>query len=239
MTRPARERRTRRSEETRARVIGAAGRLFVERGYAATTIEAIADAADVSVETVYVRFRNKRNLLDAYLDVAIVGDTAAVPLLERPEVVAVSEEPDPRRRAELLAGVMAGVLERTAPVQRVIAGAAAVDPGLDDLLAQDDRRRRVTHTAFVDLLRGAAGLRDGITRKDAVDTLSALANPDTYRYLSTRRRFSRSRYERWLADAIVQLLLPAAPADRQPRGETRRRAIRPNATRCTGTSSFQ
>ena len=211
-----RTRRSRRSEQTRAGIVAAAGRLFVERGYPSTTIEAIADAADVSVETVYVRFRNKRNVLDSYLDAAIVGDAEAVPLLERPAVRAVAGEPDPRRRVELLAGIMAGVLERTAPVQHVIAGAVAVDRTLDELLAEDDRRRRRTHVAFVEMLREVGGLRDDLSAADAVDTLSGLANPDTYRFLTTRRGFTAVRYRRWLADTMAHVLLAGGSASRAP-----------------------
>jgi AcrR family transcriptional regulator len=203
-----RTRRSRRSEQTRARIVAAAGRLFVERGYPATTIEAVADAADVSVETVYVRFRNKRNLLDSYLDAAIVGDAEAVPLLDRSAVRAATDEHDPNGRVELLAELMAGVLERTAPVQRVIAGAVAVDRTLDELLAEDDRRRRRTHMAFVDMLREVGGLRGDLSADEAVDTLSGLANPDTYRFLTTRRGFTAMRYQRWLADSMTHVLLP-------------------------------
>jgi hypothetical protein len=54
-----------RAAETRLRIIEAAGKLFVERGYAATTIDAVAAEADVAVETVYPRFKNERNLLEA------------------------------------------------------------------------------------------------------------------------------------------------------------------------------
>src|SRR3954447_26648782 len=83
-----RDRRTRRAAATRARIVEAADRLFAERGYPATTIDPVAAEADVAVETVYARFKNKRNLLGAYLDVSIVGDAEPVPLLDRPEVQA-------------------------------------------------------------------------------------------------------------------------------------------------------
>jgi len=201
-------RRSRRTEQTRSRIVAAAGCLFVDRGYLPTTIEAVAQAADVSVETVYVRFRNKRNLLDAYLDAAIVGDADPVPLFDRPAVRAVAAESDQHRQVQLLAAVIAGVLVRTAPVQRVIAGAVAVAPDLDEVLAEDDRRRRETHGAFVDLLRASGGLRKGLTRTDAIDTLSAFANPETHRFLTVRRGFSAWRYERWLARSMDRLLLP-------------------------------
>jgi AcrR family transcriptional regulator len=64
-------------------VLEAARELFTEHGYVATTIGAIAARAGVSLETVYAAFGNKRSLLAGLLDVAIVGDDAPVPILER------------------------------------------------------------------------------------------------------------------------------------------------------------
>ena len=55
-------RRRARATATRARVVEAAMALFIERGYVATTIDAIAERADVSAETIYSTFGNKRAL---------------------------------------------------------------------------------------------------------------------------------------------------------------------------------
>src|SRR5437764_644034 len=106
-----RDRRARRAAETHARIVEAAGALFAERGYGGTTIEAVAAQADVAVETVYARFKNKRNLLGAYLDVAIVGDADAVPLLDRDELQQVRRTTDQRERLRRLAHLGRTVLE--------------------------------------------------------------------------------------------------------------------------------
>jgi len=205
---PPRDRRTRQAAATRARIVDAAGRLFAERGYAGTTIDAVASEADVAVETVYARFKNKRNLLAAYLDVAIVGDAEPVPLLERPAVRAVAAATDQREQVRLLARVMRGVLERNAPVHAVLRAAVAVDPDLDALAADDDVRRKTTQRAFVDMLRRRGPLRDGVSAGDAVETMAAIANPESYAYLTGRRGWTPARYERWLADSLRVLLLP-------------------------------
>src|SRR5438067_4839162 len=111
---PPRDRRARRAAETRRRIVEAAGTLFAERGYGGTTIDAVAGEADVAVETVYARFKNKRNLLAAYLDRAIVGDAHAVPLLDRYEVQQVRHTSDQRERLRRRAHSGRTVLERTA-----------------------------------------------------------------------------------------------------------------------------
>ena len=204
---PPRDRRARQAAATRARILEAAGRLFAQRGYSATTIDAVATEADVAVETVYARFKNKRNLLEAYLDVSIVGDAAPVPLLDRPEVQAVGAASDQREQMRLLARIMRGVLERNAPVHAVLRAAIAVDSELEALASEDDKRRKATHRAFVEVLMSRGPLRDGLSPADATDTMSALANPETYAFLTRRRGWTPARVERWLAENLTLLLL--------------------------------
>ncbi|MEO8692378.1 MAG: helix-turn-helix domain-containing protein [Acidimicrobiales bacterium] len=205
-----RDRRARQVAATRARIVDAAGRLFSERGYGATTIDAVAAEADVAVETVYARFKNKRNLLDAYLDVSIVGDAKPVALLDRPEVQAVAAAPDQRTQLEMLAPIMRGVLERNAAAHAVLRSAMGTDSEVEGLVAQDDERRKATHRSFVEILRTRGPLRKGLSVGDAVDTMSALAHPDTYAFMTRRRGWPPTRYERWLSDNLRLLLLGQA-----------------------------
>src|SRR5438874_2047694 len=89
-------RRAEQARATRGAVLDAARRLFVSRGYAATSIEAVAAESEVSPETVYAAFGSKRSLLSELVDVTIAGDDAPVPILERPWVGEMGAEPDPR-----------------------------------------------------------------------------------------------------------------------------------------------
>jgi AcrR family transcriptional regulator len=205
---PQRSRRARQAAATRQRIIEAAGRLFAEHGYAATTINSVAGEADVAVETVYARFKNKQNLLEAFLDQSIVGDAEAVPLLDRPAVQAVRTAGDQRAQLSLLAELMRGVLERNATAHAVLRSAMAADSELDQLAATDDERRAATHRAFVEIVAARGPLRDGLSIDDAVDTMSALANPDTYAFLTRRRGWTPAGVERWLAESLTLLLLP-------------------------------
>jgi hypothetical protein len=88
--------------------------------------------------------------------------------------------------------------------------ATAVDSELDTLVAQDDKRREATHRAFVEMLASRGPLRDGLSTSDAIDTMSALANPETYAYLTRRRNWTPPRMERWLAENLTLLLLPSS-----------------------------
>jgi AcrR family transcriptional regulator len=202
-----RDRRARRAAETRGRILDAAAKLFAERGYAGTTIDAVASEADVAVETVYARFKNKRNLLSAYLDVTIVGDADAVPLLARDEVQQVRETLDQREQLRLLAHLGRVVLERTAAAREVLHSAAAVDPEVAAIADEDERRRRKTLRAFIDIVAAAGPLRVGLSREEAADTYSVLVSPATYSLLTAGRGWTPARYERWLAANLALVLL--------------------------------
>jgi hypothetical protein len=99
------------------------------------------------------------------------------------------------------------VLERNAAVHAVLRTAIAVDPELDALAVEDDKRRRSTQRAFVEMLSSRGPLRDDMSTAEATDTMSALANPETYAYLTRRRGWSPARVERWLAENLALLLL--------------------------------
>ena len=113
-------RRRQQAAATRRAVLDAARELFIQRGYVATTIGAIAAHAGVSPETVYATFKNKRALLSQLLDVAIAGDDAPVPILERSWVQQLRDQADPQRRLQILARNGRLILERTAPVHEVL-----------------------------------------------------------------------------------------------------------------------
>jgi AcrR family transcriptional regulator len=205
---PPRDRRSRRAAQTRTRIIDAAGALFAERGYGGTTIDAVAAQADVAVETVYARFKNKRNLLAAYLDIAIVGDAETVPLLDRDEVQQVRHTSDQREQLRQLARIARTIYERTATAHAVLRSAAAVDPEVAALADEDDRRRRASVRAYIDIVKTAGPLRDGLSAEEAADTYSVLGSPEAYARLTDNRGWTPAHYERWLATNLTLVLLP-------------------------------
>src|SRR5215211_9547189 len=141
--------RRERSRVTRARVVDAAGRLFVEHGYVATTIEDVAERAGVAVQTVYYVFGTKPKLLSAVLDASIAGDVEPVPLLERPWVGALREQHDVGSAMERLVDDSVTILRRTSPLYEVVRRAAA-DPEVNQLLQETRRRRRADQRALIE-----------------------------------------------------------------------------------------
>lgn len=61
-------RRERKKEETRDRILKAAFKLFVQNGFENTTIDQIADMADIGKGTFYNYFSSKEAALDGFID---------------------------------------------------------------------------------------------------------------------------------------------------------------------------
>lgn len=198
-----------RAEATRRRVVDAAERLFLSGGYHTTTIEAIAAAADVSVETIYKRFGNKAALLRATVALAVVEAPDPTAFIEQflalPPLQAVRAETDQAAQLRLLAGFSRTRLQRSADLHRMLRQAGSGDPVLAEFISADHAIRRQSQRALIDLLMVNGPLRR--PPDEAAETYSALANPDLYLLLTTEHRWTPERFETWLGDSFIALLL--------------------------------
>jgi AcrR family transcriptional regulator len=201
---PARQARTRR---TRAAVVEAAKTLFLERGYAATTIETISDQSDTPQATVYRLFSSKLGILKAVLDVSVAGDDEAVAMLDRPQVRALLSDRDPKNQLAGFAALLSEVLARAAPVHRILADAARSDKAAGSLLAEVARQRHQGQHGIARSLARSSALRPGLRERDAADIIHALASPEVYGLLVIDRGWSAERYEKWLTAILIDQLL--------------------------------
>ena len=198
-----------RTRRTRAAVVEAARTLFVERGYAATTIEAISDRSDTPQATVYRLFSSKLGILKAVLDVSIAGDDEAVAMLDRPQVHALLSDRDPRNKLAGFAALLRELMARTAPVHRILADAARSDEDAASLLAEVARQRQEGQHRIARALARSRALRPGLRERDAADIIHALASPEVYGLLVLDRAWTGERYEQWLTAILTdQLLAP-------------------------------
>ncbi|MFH8371196.1 TetR/AcrR family transcriptional regulator [Streptomyces sp. NPDC018031] len=202
--------RAEKARRTRQRMLDAASRLFAERGWARTTVGDIAGTAEVGVQTVYFTFGNKRALLKELLDTAIAGDPDPVATLDRPWARAVLAEPEPSAQLALQAAGARRILERAAPVLRVVRDAASADPELAELWRINQQQRHTVQLRFTQALTAKAGgrLRDGHDAASAADVALTVLGPETYDLLVTDRGWPPARWERWATDALVRQLLP-------------------------------
>lgn len=206
-------RRLAQTRATRAQVVRAARDLFVGRGYLATTIEAIGEAADVPLATIYRLFGSKVAILKSVLDVTFGGDDDPVAFGDRPNVRTALAEDDPTRLLDAFARIAREFMDRSAPMLRVLASAGEVDAEAADLLS-DIRRQRLTGQArIVDALARSNALGDGLVPPEAVDIVYLLMSPETHRILTVERGWTPDHYQQWLTMAFKALL-------RAPRDET-------------------
>ena len=199
--------RAHKARANRRRMRAAALVLFTDRGYASTSMQAIAAEAGMAVQTLYFTFGTKSALLKEILDVAVAGDDEPVPTLERPRVRAAIADPDPVRQLRELARLSREIYERVAPVLQVVAGAASADSDIAELWETNNSQRATVMTEFVTALAAKGPLRDGVDTATAIDVALALLSPEMYGYLTSRRGWSADRWEEWTADALISQLL--------------------------------
>ena len=205
-----------RTRLARTAVVDAARTLFLDRGYGATTIEAISALSDVPPATVYRLFSSKRGILKALLDVSIVGDDESVALADRPPVRSVLADTDPEDQLAGFVGVAAQVNSRTAPIYRILVSAASSDPDAAALLDELARQRQEGQGVIARSLAHAGALRPELRERAAADIIHAL---DVSRGLRAARRRQRlaTRAVRAVADGDPRR--PAtAPAGLSPPG---------------------
>jgi AcrR family transcriptional regulator len=196
------------ARRTRRAVVTAARELFLARGYAATTIDAIAEAAHVSRRTVFNAVGGKVALLKLALDWAIVGDDEPVALEDRPAVKAIQAERDPRRAVALWANMVVDIAARVTPIGEVLYAAADGDPEAAELLAKEAQGRMYGARAFVGHLASLGGLAPGVSEQQAADLCWTVNDGHLYSLLVTQRGWTPAALAQWLSDSLAATLLP-------------------------------
>jgi AcrR family transcriptional regulator len=204
--------RVERTQASRRAVVAAAHDLFVARGFADTTVEAISAASGVPIATVYRLFGTKTAILKHVIDTAVVGDDEPIPLGERQIVQDAQAAVDPRAMTAAFARVARQVFDTSAALRLVVRAAAPLDHEAAALHEALEEQRRVGQARVARALAHNGFLAPNLKEADARDVVYALMSIDTYRILRLEQRWSGARYERWLADALYRLLVTRADA---------------------------
>jgi AcrR family transcriptional regulator len=175
-------------------------------GYAATTVAQIAADAGVAPKTVAKQFGNKPGLVKALFDVALVGDDDGGALEERDPIIAIHDEPDPRRKLQLYGHALAAMLPRTAPIQMLMRDSG--DPVLASVWAGIKAGRLAGMTNLANNLAAGGHLRPGVTAEDARDVLWTYSSPELYQLLVVERGWTSDRYADLVATGTAASLLP-------------------------------
>jgi AcrR family transcriptional regulator len=203
---PEHDGRRARSRRTRTRLVDAATALFVERGYVATTVEAVAAAAGVAVPTVYYVFGTKPHLLAAVLDASIAGTPDTPAVVDQPWVEALAVAEDAGEAVATLVARSVGIIARAAAVYEVVRRASA-DPEVGALLDGNRQARREDQRHLVEVLAAAGHLRPGLDVDAAADAVYALVNEEVYGLLVDDCGWDVARFEAWLADHVRHQLV--------------------------------
>jgi TetR/AcrR family transcriptional regulator of autoinduction and epiphytic fitness len=205
--RPAAPRtRRERADATRLRIITAAAQLFRDRGYAATTMEAIARSADVAVQTVYFTFHTKTELLSAVADFAITGDAGTEP--ERAAWArAVMEERNARRRIARVVDSVGEIAPRMLPIASAWRAAMSADPSAGRRYRERLLSRRAYLRKVVELTRERGELRADLDPERATDLFFALTTPELFETLVQLLGWDVSQWRRWVVVTLERELL--------------------------------
>ena len=185
-----------RAAATRARIIAAAGPLFVEHGYLDTTVSAIAKAAGVAVQTLYLSFPGK---------IAILAAAVGGPGPDAEWLDAVRAERDGRLALAHHVGLACTAVAREYPLAAVLRAAAA-DPEPAGLLARSRADALARHALAVDELADKPGFTDRVSLQRATEILAALCSPESYGLLVVEHGWTVPDWQDWVArHAVVDL----------------------------------
>jgi AcrR family transcriptional regulator len=200
--------RAEQARRTRARIIEAARALFLERGFAATTIAAVAEQAGVAPETVYAIYRTKAGLLDGVVRSAVFRDGEPEDVLQAGWVKELLRLPDLSAQITALARHTAQTVALTSPIYATITAAGTGTGELHELQRQFRQLRFSAQAEVIAAIATDQTLRPGLTIEEATDTFSAIASPELHHILTTDRGWSHERYARWLEQTTKAALLP-------------------------------
>jgi TetR/AcrR family transcriptional regulator of autoinduction and epiphytic fitness len=188
--------------ETRRAVVAAGRKLFAEKGYQATTIDALAAEAGVAVQTVYAAFGNKRSVLEALLETSVAGDDEQRTILERvrEELAGIDDRAD---RLDRVLGFGHDLVERSADIHRILRGAAAGDEDLQQLLDEAEQRRYQDACGFIDLIAPERTARD---RQHLADVLFTTTSYEVHDLLLRQRRWSAQQWRQWVRATLAPQL---------------------------------
>ena len=199
--------RRRQAEVTRRRIVRAAHREFVEKGFHGATVVSIARRARVAPQTVYFVFRTKPALLSAVIDAAVMGDEDPVAPEQTAWWQAMEAEPRAAESLRLFVRGAAPLFARAAAVSEILRAAALTDPEVRTTYDHHERLRRDGFRRVVETVAAKGTLAEGLDLDTATDILMTVFGDATYHVLTTEHGWSHDRLVAWLCDALPRLLV--------------------------------
>ncbi len=181
-------------------------RVFSERGFSATTMEAVAVDAGVAVQTLYFTFHSKGDLLQAAYEYAVLGPDPTPPHLS-PWWLAAEREPNVNKAVSSLVDGSVEVFERAAPLVWVV----RADEEARDAYDFNESLRVQGYAVMIDFLSRKHPLRPRLTKKKARDLLLTLLGPHVFFLLTTELGWTARDYRTWVKTAILREIFAIDP----------------------------
>lgn len=194
-------RRAVQAAETQQLILNAALKLFISKGYGASSIADIAAEAGVAVPTVYTSVGPKPELLRRLLD--WVDEQADIPALAS-EIMASH---DPSQVLGLQVTIARQLSERCGDILAALASAAQVDEDLARMYAEGQSRHIEGSRKTAEWLGQLGGLRDDVTTERAAALIGTLTLPVVWASLTRNYGWSFDEIERWIRETVQQQLL--------------------------------
>jgi AcrR family transcriptional regulator len=202
-------RRERQAQETRAAVIEAAHRLFLENGYTGTSIRQVAEMAEVGEQTVYRVFGHKAGLLRAVILTAVSGSEDGSVGREMNDFMArVSGAPSPLEAVREIGSWSAATYERgAADLEDVVFSAARIDPRAQELADFVRNERYEDVKALIAAVIDDTSTPPGLSLDDMADYIYAVWSGPVYRQLVEERGWSLDKYIEWCVRMVDRMFL--------------------------------
>jgi AcrR family transcriptional regulator len=203
--------RRRQAQANRRAILAAAREHFLEHGYAATTVPAVAGMAGLSAETVYKAFGPKHELVRALWEHGLDG-RGDVPAPERSDALS-SSEPDPVALLRGWGQLAKEVSPHVSPVVLLVRDAAAHDAEMAALLEEIDQQRRDRMRVNAERLDAHGWLQPGIGVDRATDVLWTYTSHQLYELLVLKSGWGVDDYGDFICDSLISALLGAPQPD--------------------------
>lgn len=195
--------------ETHQQILESAEKLFSINGYSGTSIESIAQKANVAPETIYATFKNKKTILSKIIKVSILGDDDnPVPMMLREQIREVAEEKNQKRQIQMFAKRIQLLMSRIASLLEIMKSASKTEPEIKRLLKKYLDGRFQGMGFFIDCVLANGALRNKMDKLTATETVWLLTSAEVYNLLIIERGWSGEEYEIWLSQTLTDFLLP-------------------------------
>ena len=187
--------------ETRREILRTARRLFAEHGYSGTSLQQIAEASGVAVQTIYSSVGSKAALVLALND--LIDEEAGVAQL----AAGLARETDPPRAIAQVVHLTRQLNERCGDLIQVLLSAEPAEPDVAAVVADGMRRHAHGASALAQRLAALGALRAGTTPERAAAAFAMMTSPASWRQLTHRAGWTFDEAEAWLTPSLSQLLL--------------------------------